>query len=115
MWVYQEDEQMAPPTRKGSSITAFVSEGRKRDSTRSPGKGLGEREIDGALDPRDCRNPELICLSPASRNWLVAWLTRAIQNVGNEPALAPMTESRIEDTHCLFSSATATQLPAPPS
>jgi len=51
VWVYQEDEQMAPLTRKGSNITAFVSEGGKRDSTQSPGKGLGERKIDGALDP----------------------------------------------------------------
>lgn len=63
-----------------------------------PWEGIGGKGGDGALDPWDCRNPELICLSPASRNWLVAWLTRAIQNAGNEPALAPMTESRIEDT-----------------
>lgn len=42
---------MAPLSRKGSSITAFVSKGGKRDSTQSPGKGLGERKIDGTLDP----------------------------------------------------------------
>ena len=76
-----------------------------------------------------CRNPELVCLSPASISRLVARLTRAILNARNEHALAPAAEARIEDAQCyhgpldwlevpsapllLSSGPAATRLPAP--
>lgn len=40
---------MAPLPRKGSSIKSFVLRDIKGDTVQSPGKGLGEPKIIGAL------------------------------------------------------------------